>query len=170
MRGGPIVLAGLVLGACSSPPRPTEFINITYTPAVDTAHYATWAFDLEGSQDFGDPRVDDEFVREHLLAEIESELTERGFEQRQGGAADFLVSYELWIADTGGAEATAEWGRGRIFIRDVATGRYVWRGERKAFVSRSDSPEEGTARIRAFVQELLQYAPVPESELVVPAP
>lgn len=148
---------GLVVLAACSTPRPTEFVNITFTPSVDTDHYATWDFDLDKCLDFDDPRVDAAFIREHLLAEIQSILEARGLERRTGQPVDFTVFYELWLADGGDLPGIEERARGRIIVRDGATGRFVWRGERKAPLGTGLTSEELLPKIQRFAQELLQY-------------
>ena len=143
-------LALLVAAASCSTPRPSEFVNIVFAPSIPTGHYAAWRFDLEACRDTGDPRVDDAFVREHMLDAIQSELEQRGFKLRTDGPVDFLVSYQIWFADPSRM-------RGRIVLMDTATGRFVWRGERKAPVSRDLAPDDRIERIRRFAHELLQY-------------
>ena len=148
---------GLALfGACQSA-RPTEFVNVTFTPSVDTDDYATWDFELDACRDFGDPRVDDAFLREHLLDAIEEGLQERGYRRRVGEPVDFTVFYELWLTGGGDLAGVQERGRGRILVRDVASGRLVWRGERKAPVGGAATPEQQAGKIRRFARELLQY-------------
>ena len=143
--------------ACHSA-RPTEFVNITFTPSVPTDDYATWDFELASCQDFGDERVDDDFVRAELLAAIEDELTQRGYERRPGEPVHFTVYYRLWVADGGDLLGVAERSRGQIFIRDVKSGRNVWRGERKAPVTgKARTREEQSELLRRFVRELLEY-------------
>ena len=151
-----LVAVLLATGVACASPRPTELVNVTFAPSVETDHYATWDFDLAACRDTGDPRVDDAFVRAHLLAAIRDELEARGYARKPGEPVDFRVSYELWI-DEGGPDAVEERGRGRILVRDVATGRFVWRGERKARIVRPTSTEERVERIRLFARELLQY-------------
>jgi len=149
-------IASTLLGACKSD-RPVEFVNITFTPSVDTAHYETWDFDLERCVDLGDPRGDDVFVRKHLLAEMERELTALGVERRQDGTADCSIHYELYLTASDAPGTSEERVRGKIFVRDALTGRYVWRGERKAPATGLGSDEERVESIRFFVQDLLQY-------------
>jgi len=154
LRLGALGLA--VLAGCSTP-RPTEFVNITFTPSVDTDHYATWDFDLDKCVDFDDPRADSAFIREHLLAEIQRILEARGLERRTGQPVDFTVFYELWLTDGGDLAGVEERARGKIIVRDGATGQFVWRGERKAPAAVGGSPEELLLKIHRFAQELLQY-------------
>ena len=151
-----VALLVAALSACAAP-RPTEFVNVTYTPSVDTSHYATWDFELSECRGFGDPRVKDELIGPLMLDAIREELERQGYAWRPDRPVDFLVHYELWIADSGGAEALSERGRGRIVVKDVATGRPVWRGERKAAITRAGSDEERRESVRLFVHELLQY-------------
>jgi len=155
-RPGPVLALVAALWACAAP-RPTEFVNVTFTPSIETDGYATWRFDLEACRDFDDPRVDDEFVRAHLLEAIRDELERAGYAYAAEGEIDFLVHYELWVADTGGPTALSESARGRILVEDVASGRFVWRGERKAAISRAGSDEEREEQIRLFAHELLRY-------------
>jgi len=149
-----LVLVGLA--ACAAP-RPTEFINITFTPSVETGHYRTWDFELESCRGFEDPRVDDERLRPMLLEAMREEIEARGFRYAPGGPVDFRVFYELWVADTGDAAAVEERARGRIFVRDVESGRLVWRGERKAPVSVMPDDAARAAAVRSFAADLLQY-------------
>lgn len=146
------------LGACSTP-RPTEFVNVTFAASVPTDHFRTWDLELASCRGFDDPRVDDDRVHELLVDALREELEGRGYPYRPGGEVDFRVYYELWIADSGDPDAVTERGRGRVFVRDVASGRLVWRGERKAPVSREADATRTEAAVRAFVAELLQYAP-----------
>ena len=39
----------------------------------------------------------------------------------------------------------------------MATGRFVWRGERRALVEGLGTEQERSARLRLFVEELLVY-------------
>jgi len=147
----------LGLAACRSD-RPTEFVDIAFAPNVPTEHYRTWEFDLDKIRDFDDPRVDSAFVRTEMLAAIESELTELGFVRGYGGPVDFRVHYELWVAGAGDLDGVRERVRGRIFIFDERTGRFVWRGERKAPAGDGEFEEERAREgIRLFVDELLRY-------------
>jgi hypothetical protein len=150
-------IAVLAAVASCSAPRPTEFVNIVFTPSIPTDHYTTWRFDLDECRDTGDPRVDDAFVRSHLLEAIRSELEPRGYAFHSDGPVDFLVSYQIWFADGQALDADPSRVRGRIVLKDVATGRFVWRGERKTMVTRELSPEVRIERIRQFAHELLQY-------------
>ena len=104
----------LTIAGCAAP-RPTEFINITYTPSVATGHYATWALELEACRDSGDTRIDDERVRAELLRSIAAWFGEHGFERRPGRAGgpqpDFLVSYAVSVAAAGGEAPGGEWLR-----------------------------------------------------------
>ena len=158
MRAGALALLGLLgLFACASP-RPTEFVNITFTPSVDTDDYRTWDFELESCRDFDDPRVDHDLLRKELLSAIQAELADRGYERSRDEPVDFTVYYELWITDAGDLVGVDERWRGRIFLRDVATRRLVWRGERKAPVTgAATTPEQQAEAIRRFTAELLQY-------------
>jgi hypothetical protein len=152
-----ILLAALaLLGGCRSQ-RPTEFSNITFTPSVDTDDYATWDFDLGACRGFDDPQVDDAFIRGHLLRAIEEQLAQRGYERRTTGTVDFTVFYELDLADGGDVPGLAARARARIFLRDVATGRLVWRGERKAPATGEATHEELVERIDRFARELLKH-------------
>ena len=143
-------------GASCTAPRPTEFVNITFTPSVDTSGYETWAFDTGRCVDAGDGALDD-LVRKLLFAEIELALSERGYVHSADGAVDFLVWYEIVLEPVGGPELVAERTRSKIFIRDVETNRAVWRGERKAMLGSSMTSAELQHGVRAFVQELLEY-------------
>lgn len=148
------VLAAVV--SCSAP-RPTEFVNIVFAPSIATDRYKTWRFDLDACRDTADPRVDDAFVREHLLDAIRGELEPRGYAFHTDGPVDFLVSYQIWFADPGAIDADEARMRGRIVLKDTTSGRFVWRGERKAVVTRALSPAVRIERIRRFAHELLQY-------------
>lgn len=150
------LVALLTLVACHSP-RPTEYINVAFTPSVDTDDYRTWDFELDSCSDIGDPRFDDDFIREKMLAAIQAALGERGYEHRPGGPVDFTVYYELWLADGGDLAGVEERVRGKILVRDVATGRLVWRGERKAPTRPGSTPGQLAETVRAFVEDLLQY-------------
>jgi hypothetical protein len=152
---GAIGLACLM--ACAGS-HPTEFVIISFTPSVDTDEYRVWDFELASCRDFNDPRVDDDFVRAELLAAIQSELEERGYERRPEGSVDFTVFYELRVSDGEDQAGIRERMRGRIIARDVASQRLVWLGERKAPVTgKASTREQQTAMIRRFAQELLQY-------------
>ena len=135
-------ILGLAFLAACSTPRPTEFVNITFTPSVDTDHYETWDFDLDKCLDLDDPRADGAFIWEHLLANIQEILEARGLERRTGQAVDFTVFYELWVTDGGDLTGVDERARGRIIVRDGTTGRFVWRGERKAPLGAGLTSEE----------------------------
>ena len=149
---------GLLLAsaACTSS-RPSEFINITFKPSKAGATYRTWSFDLERCVDTGDSRADDAALRELLLTEIEAALTDDGYVHRSKGQVDFRVWYELRVVSGDAYRWHAESARGKIFILDTASGELVWRGERKAALSQSATPEEREQRVRAFARELLQY-------------
>jgi hypothetical protein len=151
----PLLLA--TLAACRSD-RPTEFVDVAFAPNVPVEHYRAWDFDHDRIRDLDDPRVDVDFVRAELLAAIEDELEELGFERVPGGPVDFRVHYELWVAGPGDLDGVRERLRGRIFVFDERTGRFVWRGERKAPVGDDGYDEErARERIRLFVRELLRY-------------
>ncbi len=138
--------------------RPTEFVDIAFAPNVPTEHYRTWDFDLDRIRDFEDPRVDSAFVRAEMLAAIEDELAELGYERAPGAPVDFRVHYELWVAGPGDLDGVRERVRGRIFLFDQRTGRFVWRGERKAPTQGGEFDEaRARAGVRQFVDELLRY-------------
>ncbi len=155
----------LALGACATP-APTELINVTYTPSVPTEHYATWQFDLAACEDTGDPRIDDDVLRRWVLAAVEAGLERRGYARgpRAGDdGVDFLVFHELEVAPPGALAGPDERGRLRLRLRDVATGRQVWRGERKATLTLPGGPDEVAAaeeRLRAAVESLLDHVDV----------
>lgn len=155
------VLGLVVLVTCQSS-RPTEFVNITFTPSVHTDDYATWDFDLDLCRDFEDPRVDDASLRKHLLSAIQEILEARGYERRVDQSVDFTVFYDLSVTDGGGLAGVEERIRGKILLRDSATGRLVWRGERKVPTGGGLTPEELGPRVRRFARELLQYTRVLE--------
>lgn len=156
MRGF-LCLLLLALAACRSD-RPTEFVDIAFAPNVPTGHYRAWDFDLDRIRDFEDPRVDSTFIRAEMLAAIEDELAELGYERAPGGSVDFRVHYELWVAGPGDLDGVRERVRGRIFLFDERTGRFVWRGERKAPTGDAEfDPERAREGIRLFVDELLRY-------------
>lgn len=156
-----LLLAPALLGCAA--PRPTEFINITYTPSVATGHYATWAFDLEACRDSGDARVDDERVRAELLRSSAAWFREHGFERHAGraGAAppDFLVSYAVRVGGDGEAH-DGEWLRAKLLLRDTATGRYVWRGERKVLVVQAAARGDLGTTVDVFVEQVLEHLDV----------
>lgn len=145
------------LAACRSD-RPTEFVDIAFVPNVPTEHYRTWKFDFDKIRDFDGPRVDSAFVRAEMLAAIEDKLQELGYERAPGGPVDFQVYYELWVAGQRDLDGIRERIRGRIYVIDERTSRFVWRGERKAPTGDGEF-NEGRARdnIRLFVEELLRY-------------
>ncbi len=144
-------------GACAAPAS-EEVINITFAPWIETDHYTTWDFDLEACIEFRDVRIDAELVRFELLAAIEEEIEARGKERRRGAEVDFLVHYELVLADGGDLSDVKERIRCRMFIRDVRTGRLVWRAEKKTpLIGLVQKPEVPTV-VRNYVREVLQYA------------
>lgn len=148
------VLLALAIAGCKSP-RPTEFVNIVFTPSVETDHYATWNFELESCVNVDDPRVDRDLVHRQLLAAIRNEIEGYGYTYQAIGTPDFRVYYELQLK---GSTETAERAHGRITIRDVATGRLVWRGERKRPVDgRAEGEEQQIDQIELFAHELLRY-------------
>jgi hypothetical protein len=114
-------------------------------------------FELESCVGFPDSLVDGERLHLLLVEAIREELHRLGFRQTPGEDADFRVFYELWVDDSGGPASTERHGRGRILVRDVATGRLVWRGERKALVSQAPDDAARREAVHLFVTELLQY-------------
>ena len=86
------------------------------------------------------------------------ELGGRGYERRPGEAVDFTVYYQLWVTDGGDLAEIEERWRGRIYARDVATGRRVWRGERKTPVTgKNVTRAQQSEEIRRFAADILQH-------------
>lgn len=156
MRGLVACVALALSAACSGTGRPTEFVNIDFVPYLHVERYETFAVDEAACRDFDDPRVDAALVRDEMLTALDEGLRARGFRRVDGDEADFLVHYELWVAPP--EEWTGERLRGRVFVRDTETGRYAWRGERKALVE-GEPREDARAAVRAFVEELLDRFP-----------
>jgi len=160
LLAGALVALATLGGGCRSP-RPTGYINVTYTPSIETAHYRVWAVDEPLCVDSADPRVDDAWIREQLLEAVASELTELGFEQATGGRApDFLVSYHVHLGLEAVEGRPAEWARSSLTLRDARLERLVWRGERKIFVTRSGAPEVSVDAVRLFVRQLMEHTDV----------
>ena len=152
-------ILALALSACAASGS-EELVNITFVPSVRADEYRTWAFDHSACRDSGHPDVEDEEIRTYLLEEIERELVRLGFEHRPQGEVDCLVYYEV-IVEPGPDESLIQGRvRGKIFVKDAATGKRVWRGERKAAIQRRFTGEEQRARVREFVQDILQYTGV----------
>ena len=149
-----LVLASLA--ACQGDGRPTEFVNIDFVPYLAVEGYETFDVDEDACSEFDDPRVDDALVRREMLAALEDGLTARGFRRATDAPPDFVVHYELWVAPP--EEWTGERLRGRVWVRDVESGRFAWRGERKALVQ-GGRDTDVPAALRAFVDELLDRFP-----------
>jgi hypothetical protein len=141
--------------------RPTEFINITFTPSVDTSHWETFAFDFDRIEEADHQDLDTPFLRDRMLAELEVELTGLGYERGEPADADFIVWYRFELT---GEVAVASDGvrvapmRGLIYLADVRTGRFVWRGERRARVAALETDEERAEAVRAFVREVVEQS------------
>ncbi len=154
-----VLALSFTLGCATS--EVTEYVNITFTPSIDTSHYTRWSFDPSQVRDTGDPRVDDTLLRKKLLEALEQELAALGYECVEEDP-DFLVFYHMEILPP--VAEFAERGRGRIFIEDVGTGRHLWCGERKAplLVHKASANYDG---VGVFVHELVQYTSKLKSEL-----
>jgi hypothetical protein len=66
---------------------------------ADIARYQTYGWAPAGTLSTGDPRLDNNpFFHERLRADVERQLTARGFEKTDAGMPDLVIHYHVSIS------------------------------------------------------------------------
>ena len=134
-----VAMSVLVLTACAS------MRVYSYTErGVNLAQYVTYEWGPSDQQTTGDPRLDNNpFFQERIQADVERELTRRGYVKATAGPPDLTVHYHARITqevDVNGVDQVTgycpgnaceavvyEVGTLRFELVDTRTGRVVWR-------------------------------------------
>jgi hypothetical protein len=151
-------------------------------PAADFSRLATWSWIPRLRDESGDPRVASPLFEERLRAAVERELAARGYRRAEEGEGDFGVRWQASVEDRVDVHTIDHYVRGdswdpapRIESEtltfpveeglllldavDSADGRVLWRGQARARVARSSTPEERAVRLDETVHALLEGFP-----------
>src|SRR5688572_33372640 len=94
LRFGALAVAALILAGCAS-----RNVGSFLERGSDVARYRTYSWAPAGTQETGDPRLDNNpFFHERIQADVEKQLAARGFEKAASGAPDLLIHYHASIS------------------------------------------------------------------------
>ncbi len=167
----------LALGCASLP------IETDYDPSFDFGGYKGFAWLAEEQPITGDVRLDNPLLHERLRQAIQQTLAAAGFEQVDGGSADFRVGYHLSLQQRldvstlnshyGYGPGANRWGYGPpetvvreyeegtlvIDVVDARSDRLVWRGSAYGRMRESATPEQRQQRAQEVVATILERFP-----------
>ncbi|TDJ40611.1 MAG: DUF4136 domain-containing protein [Gammaproteobacteria bacterium] len=159
-----VVIGCLVLAGCEMALKPT----IDYDPSVDFARYQTFSWiDPNPLISAATQGTLSPPIQQHLMAQIQQELTHRGLRfVEDPSRADLVVAFTIgsregirvyWTTRT---VFTAQYQEGQlaIDILDVAQARPVWHGTVSRRITEAEQMEPGDA-IREAVAAILEHFP-----------
>lgn len=159
-----------------------------YDKSVDFGKLERWTWLPRGQEKpSGDPRIDNDLTRRRIEAAVTRNLTARGFEKIDQGAADFRVGYLVTIEKNvssgsvgtsfgfgryGGGSGVGitiggpsrplyEYDEGTLFIdmRSPESNDLLWRGSSTNVLGQTSTPEESQQLIDRIVDEILANFP-----------
>jgi hypothetical protein len=119
-------VAALWLGACESPGGKVTVLSAGAAAVPVGATYAWAPTEQAGS---GDPRVDNDIVRDRLKTAIDANLAAKGFRQASPRSAQLLVEYHIGLQNKTDTQVTTYGGgptRGVACGRRGCVGGYGW--------------------------------------------
>jgi hypothetical protein len=175
-----LVSLSLALTGCSSKMKVATDFDPSHAKAISA--YKTYAWlPLPTS---GDSRINDEFVAQHVVPEVDRLLAAKGFERDTTGTTDFLVGYIVTLqAVTDVKTANTYYGyeygyegatgpgytttydvsyeQGTLILDVVDTERdqIVWRGTAQAKTGGNPDPKKQQERLAEAVQKILDKFP-----------
>jgi hypothetical protein len=179
-----IPLAVILVAGCSSKME----ISTDYKPADAQTISGFRAYAWLPLPESGDTRVNDEFVAEHVVSEVDRIFHERGYTKDTTGTADFKVGYILTVQDVTDIKSVntyygyeygyegpsgpgytttydASYERGTLIIDvvDVKGEQLIWRGIAQAKTDPGADREKRQRRLEEAVQKILkEFPPNPE--------
>jgi hypothetical protein len=126
LRYAVLAAAAIALSACESPGGKVSVLSGN-SAAVQPG--ATYAWSPTGQAGSGDPRVDNDIVRERIKTAIDTNLAAKGFRQADPATAQLLVSYHVGLqnkTDTQVSSFGPPVGGGVACGRRGCIGGYGW--------------------------------------------
>jgi hypothetical protein len=175
--------AALTLGACQSPAGKVSVLQSATASISPGATYA-WAPLVRREMSYGDPRIDNDIIRQRIRTAIDTNLSAKGFRLIDDpNAAQLLVSYYVGLrqatetrVDTYGGYYGYGYGWGMygapmdvdvrtihytegtlvLDLKDKSSGELAWRATSQ---KRIDESGGGQERINAVIAELVKSLP-----------
>jgi len=171
------VLFALFMAGCSS-------VSVTrdYDTAMDFSTLKTFAWQYADQPQTGNPRIDNDLIDNRVRAAVNTELSQKGFEQVEKESADFLVAYYIDYKqrisgntisfgvgtgsygrhsavgyDTGITDY--EEGHLTIDILNPADEKNFWRGVGRRRAYETSDPEKATELVNTAVARILKKFP-----------
>jgi hypothetical protein len=184
VSAGIVVLATLVAVGCSSKME----ISTTYKPGDVQAISQYKTYSWLPLPEAGDSRINNEFVAEHVVPEVDRILAQRGLRKDTTGTAELKVGYIVTVQDvtdiksvntyygyeygyegasgpgyTTTYDASYEKGSLIIDMVDIESEQLVWRGIAQAKANPESDPGKRQQRLEEAVQKILEkFPPKPE--------
>jgi hypothetical protein len=178
------MLAVLVATGCSSKME----ISTNYMPADVQAISGYKTYSWLPLPRAGDARINNEFVAEHVVPEVDRILAEKGFQKDTTGTAEFKVGYIVTVQDitdvksvntyygyeygydgasgpgyTKTYDTSYEKGSLIIDMIDIKSEQLIWRGTAQAKANPDADPNKRQQRLEEAVQKILkEFPPKPE--------
>ena len=136
-------IAALALPAFAVTGCATMIVSSYLARGADIARYQTYSWAPAGSLSTGDPRLDNNpFFHERIHADVDQQLTARGFEKTAANMPDLLIHYHASISqqiNLNGADRKSgdcddcrpyvfDAGTLLVDLVDARTNKVVWRG------------------------------------------
>ena len=164
------VLCAVLVSACA-----TVGVSTFVARGADFTRYHTYSWAAGEQQETGDPRLDNNpFFHARVLADVDEQLSRRGFEKITSGTPDFVVHYYASVAQRLDLNGTGQkYGSCRdctpyvfdagtllIDVVDARTNLLVWRGWAEDSVDGliNDQPRF-EQRVDAAVTRILERLP-----------
>jgi hypothetical protein len=184
ISAGIIVLAVLAAVGCS----PKMEISTTYKPADIQAISEYKTYSWLPLPKAGDSRINNEFVAEHVVPEVDRILAEKGLRRDTTGTAEFKVGYIVTMQDitdvksvntyygyeygyegasgpgyTATYDVSYEKGSLIIDMVDIKSEQLIWRGTAQGKADPDSDPSKRQQRLEEAVQKILkEFPPKPE--------
>jgi predicted Rdx family selenoprotein len=127
LRSGLMAAAAVLsLAACESP---GGKVSVLTGGSVAVQPGATYAWAPSGQAGSGDPRVDNDIVRERIQTAVDTNLAAKGYRQADAGSAQLLVQYHIGLqnkTDTQVNTMGGGMGPGMACGRRGCIGGYGW--------------------------------------------
>ena len=178
---GAAMSAALVLAACETPPK----ISVLQSPTASITPGATyaWAPTPQSTGQHGDPRIDNDIIRERIRSAVNTNLGAKGFQLvSDPAAAHLLVAYYVGLqpgtdyrVDTWGAPVYGYgWGwygapsdidvrainyvDGTLILdlKDRASGQLAWRATSQNRINEGDGAQD---KLNTLVAAMVQSLP-----------